>query len=732
MSGQRELIERPRDVWRRRVPVVYLLAGLVVLSAYYLVPARGTGADWKVALYCLVSVSAPFAVAVGIVTLRPARPLPWILVLANQAIYAAGDVTYYVRHDLLHLTAYPSISDALYLAHYPPLVVAIVVFVRRRTVGSDRQSLIDAAMLAVTCVMLSWVFVIAPSFDTPGQDALARVTSAAYPILDIVTLSMALWLLMGPGRQARSFRVLVGALMLLVATDTLYALEQLSSGYHVGGYLDGMWAVYYLLVGAAFLDPTMTLLDEPSPVADRLPAASRFLAMGGAVMAVPAVLVFDHGRDRQEVVMVVAACAAVLFGLIIVRMMGMVRTQRQIATTDVLTGLPNRRHFETQLELDGARAMRSGEPLSFVLLDIDYFKAVNDGYGHPAGDRVLVKLAERLRSEVRAGDVLARYGGEEFALLLPGLESDEAFVAARRLTQAVGSLPFPIDRSTEVPITVSAGVVSYPRDVGSTEELAAAADRALYAAKRAGRDRIVTGLFDPVPSFLHLAPPDPVLDYLEVLADVVDRYQAPVEHGSAMARWAAAVAHDLGLDEDVRRRCGLAARLHDIGKVAVPDAVLEKEGALTPEEWELVRVHPEKGRLVVALAGLDDVADVILQHHERVDGGGYPRGLRGDEIRIEARVLSVCDTFAAMRAARPYRPALSRTQARAALRELRGTQLSAAIVDVFVSLLDRGLVGHLGHLDPGSHRALDIGGPGGTRRGAAAPRQIEEILTRSG
>jgi two-component system, cell cycle response regulator len=693
--------------WRSHVPFIYMGTGAALLIAYSLVPASGSAAVWKVALYCVVSGSAAGAVLAGILIHRPTRPLPWLFVLANQVVYAAGDVTYYVRHDLFHQTAYPSISDVLYLAHYPPLILAALIFIRRRSPGSDRTALIDAAVLAVTCVMLSYAFVIAPSFDAPGQDVLSRLTSAAYPTLDIVVLSMALWLLMGSGRRTRSFRLLGAALLLLVATDTTYALAQILGITSLNGLLDGTWAVYYLLIGAAFLDPSMTQLDQPSPAIDRPPVTSRFLGMGVAALAVPAVLVFEHGRDKSNVTMVVAASAAVLFALVFVRVMGMLRTQRRFAITDMLTGLPNRRYFETQLQVDGARAERSGQSLGFVLLDLDHFKSVNDTYGHPTGDQVLMGLAERLRNEIRAGDVLARYGGEEFALLLLGSGSDEALAAAQRLTQAVGSRPFTIDGSTEVVVTVSAGVVSYPHDVDSAEKLASAADRALYAAKRAGRDRIVAGRIDPPPAFLRQTLSNPVLDYLELLADAVDRYQAPVEHGSAMARWAVAIAYEMGLGDEAQRRCGQAARLHDIGKIAVPDAILEKEGGLTPDEWALVKTHPAKGELIVAMApGLADVAEVILQHHERVDGAGYPRGLHEDEIWIEARVLSVCDTFAAMRASRPYHAALSEAEARDQLCALKGTQLSKDVVDVFVSLLDRGVVGHLGRLDPRSQHLM--------------------------
>jgi HD-GYP domain-containing protein (c-di-GMP phosphodiesterase class II) len=268
------------------------------------------------------------------------------------------------------------------------------------------------------------------------------------------------------------------------------------------------------------------------------------------------------------------------------------------------------------------------------------------------------------------------------------------------VSTAIDSEPFEVSEDLRIPITVSAGIVTYPDHVRIPADLATAADRALYAAKAAGRDRLVIGTFDPPPNFLRRGPVDPVVNYLETLADLADTYQAPVEHGSAIARWSVALANELGMDDFAQRRCDLAARLHDVGKVAVPMYILTKTERLTPEEWRLIRDHPAQGELLVSAApGLREVGNIISQHHERFDGTGYPKGLRDNEIRIEAQILSVCDAFASMRTDRPYRPALSEEESRSRLLAARGTQLAAPLVDLFVRLLDRGIVGHLGQLN---------------------------------
>jgi diguanylate cyclase (GGDEF)-like protein len=692
------------------VPLLYVVGGVAVLAAYYIVPGGrgGPEAVWKVALYCSVSASAVGAIAIGIWRNRPTRPLAWYLVLLSQAVYATGDVNFYIRNDLLKLTQYPSISDVFYLLHYPVLIVALVIFIRRRSPGGDRAALIDAGVLAVTAAMLSWIFVIAPSINSPGQSALSRATSAAYPIMDVIMLAMALWLLVGTGRRTRSFWLLGAALVLLFATDTTYALQQIAGTYHPGGFLDGMWVGYYLLIGACALDPSMVQLGDPSPTKSRVPTATRFIGLGIAAVAVPSVLLIEQGRNTLYVFPVIAAGTALLFVLVILRLMGMVSEQRRIAVVDLLTGLRNRRYFETHYEIDCARAKRSGLPLSMVLFDIDFFKSVNDGYGHAAGDRVLREIADRLRLGMRQGDVLARYGGEEFVILLAGAGADEAQRTATRLSNAIKSEPFEVSADLQIHVTASAGIVTYPDHVRTPADLASAADRALYAAKSAGRDRLVVGSFDPPPNFLRRGPVDPVVSYLETLADLVDAYQAPVEHGSAIARWAVAMANELELDEFTQRRCDLAARLHDVGKVAVPMHILTKTEHLTPEEWQLIRAHPAQGELLVSAApGMREVAEIIGQHHERLDGTGYPKGLRANEIRIEAQILSVCDAFASMRTDRPYRPGLSEEESRSRLLAGRGTQLAAPLVDLFVRFLDRDIVGHLGQFNDHSVLAPD-------------------------
>ncbi|HUB69753.1 MAG TPA: diguanylate cyclase [Acidimicrobiales bacterium] len=688
------------------LPALFLAAGELVLLTYYLVPGAPDGPDakWKVSLFCLIGVSAAIAVPVGIARNRPTRPLGWYLVAVNEIVYAAADLTYYIRHDLLGLDQFPSVSELLYLLHYPFLIAAALIFIRRRSPGNDHSALVDAGILATTAAMLSWIFVIEPSATTPGENLLSRMTSAAFPVLDLAMLAGAMWLLVGPGRRSRSTWLLGSALMLLFATDTIYALQLLHGTYHTGSFLDGMWATYYLLIGATALDPSMADLGTPSPAGPSGLSARRYIGLGVAAIAVPAILLIEQGRNTRYVLIVVAAGTAVLFWLVIIRLSSSLRRERDMAITDALTGLKNRRFFEAHLEVESARSSRSGKPVSLVLLDIDHFKSVNDGFGHPVGDRVLIETAARLAREVRAGDVLARYGGEEFAVLLAGATSEEAATAASRMMAAVNGTAFCPEPGTQITVTTSAGIVTYPDHVSTTGELVSGADRALYAAKGAGRARLVVGRSDPLPKWLRSNRTEPVTDYLEALADRVDGYQAPVEHASAIARWAVAMAAELGLDEAAQLRCNLAGRLHDIGMLGVPERVLAKTGPLDPDDWAILQDHPVRGELMLSCApGMGDVAEIVGQLHERADGTGYPRGLREHELRVESKILCVCDAFASMRAVRPHRRALTQDQAIGRLTEARGTQLAAGFVDLFLDLLSRQVVGSLGYISGASH-----------------------------
>ncbi|SHG86153.1 bifunctional diguanylate cyclase/phosphohydrolase [Streptoalloteichus hindustanus] len=696
-------VRSPR-VGTDRAWLVYLAVGFTLVGAYYLIPTAGLGRVVRIVVYCLVSASASVAVFVGIRRHRPRPRLPWLLLGLSQLVYSTADASFYIAHYLFRFTAFPSVADPFYLGHYPFVVGGLVLFIRRRSPGRDLPGVLDAAVLAVVAGMLSWLYLIGPQ---ARQDAplLIKVTSMGYPMLDLALLAVSLRLILGPGRRPASFFLLSGNLVAFLAADTNYVMQQLGGTYHAGNVLDAIWLSGNLALGAAALHPTMAGLGERGQVRDKSGGPVRILALCAAALVAPATLFLQDASGTLRDISVIAAACALLFVLTIARLAVLVSDQRRLAITDGLTGLHTRRFFEAQLPLEVARARRGDTSLAVFIIDVDHFKSINDRYGHPAGDQVLIEVAARLRAAARAGDVLARYGGEEFALLVPGAHYEELARIAERLRHQVASSPITVEGDTWISVTVSVGTASYPQHGDGPQALVATADRALYAAKAAGRDRVVVGeppqppaeLVDAVTDTADLA----LIDYLHRLADEVDAMLSTVEHSRAISRWAGTLAVELGLDPATVRRVELAGRLHDIGKIVVPKSVLTKTTPLTEDEWRLLRQHSEHGfRLTRVVPGLAGVAHVIRQHHERYDGAGYPDGLSGSEISVEARVLAVCDAWASMRSDRPGQPALSEEEACARLRLRRGTYFDPDAVDAFLDLKRRGLVGDLRRIRP--------------------------------
>jgi two-component system cell cycle response regulator len=693
-----------RPGWTRhpRAWLAYPAGAALVTGGYFLIPPTATGA--RTAVYFLVSLSAAAAIVVGIRLRRPVPRTPWVLLAIGQTVYAAADATFYVTRDLLGVTAFPGPSDVLYLAHYPLLVTGLLLLVRLRAPGRGLAGLLDAATVAVAASMLSWLFLLGPQ-ATASEPLLQRIVCAAYPAADLAVLAVALRLVLERGRRPASFALICVSLLAILAANSVYVWQMIHGTYATGNGLELAWLTGHIALGTAALHPTMRQLSEPAPrPAAATPGRGRIAMLATAALVAPAALLVHavddpDGQDADAVVIAVA-CAA-MFTLTILRMAGLVGDQRRLAATDALTGLSTRRFLEARLTAELARAKRGGGTLSLFLVDVDHFKLVNDRYGHPAGDRVLTGIADRLRRAAPDGGLVARFGGEEFALLVPNGRPDALAVTAERLRQAIAAAPVALGPEAWTSVTVSVGAAAYPEHAEAAVELVGVADTALYAAKARGRDRAVIGSAPHARSSV-VDGASRMLDYLAFVADDVDGRLSGHEHSSAVGRWARRTALELGLDADTVRRVELAGRLHDVGKIVVPDAVLTKPEPLTRDEWAMMAQHAEHGfRMTLAVPGLATVAETIRQHHERYDGTGYPEGLAGDAIRLEARIIAVCDSWAAMRADRLYQRSLPEEQAREELLRCRGTQFDPAIVDLFLDLLYAGAVGDLRRLRAG-------------------------------
>ena len=452
-----------------------------------------------------------------------------------------------------------------------------------------------------------------------------------------------------------------------------------------------LWSVYSGPDAAAACAPMLALPATYAMFFLRKSAAFAIaaLASGGYVAAALA----GPGVPAGQVAVTAAgiAAAAGLVGMQRANANRLIWRLSDAAVTDALTGLTNRRGFQELIETELERARRSGQPLSLIIGDLDHFKALNDRFGHGAGDRALEQLALILDTAKRRIDTAARIGGEEFAVVLPDSDHHAAYILAERMRREVRETFF----YEPYELTISLGVATFPLHGSSVEALVAQADEALYAAKALGRDRTVLyseNLDDSVPPDvpgMERPRSDRHSSTVLALADVVaGRDRGTSAHSHAVGRYAAAIARELGLPEPIVERLRLSGIVRDIGKIAIPDSVLRKSGWLSAEDWTAMRRHPEVGASILAGAELEDVSEWVLSHHERHDGTGYPHGLSGTDIPFEARILAVADAYEAMTSDRVYRSAMSEDDACAELVRCAGTQFDPRVVEAFLRVLE--------------------------------------------
>jgi diguanylate cyclase (GGDEF)-like protein len=354
---------------------------------------------------------------------------------------------------------------------------------------------------------------------------------------------------------------------------------------------------------------------------------------------------------------------------------------KELAENDALTGLPHQRSVQERLAYEVKRARRGSARLALLMMDIDKFKAFNDTYGHPVGDRVLKEVAAVLRRVARETDVIGRYGGDEFCAILPETDRESAWRFAERLEAEVAKDPFQIDERQSIPIRLSIGIAVYPDECEGRDDLIGVADAALYAAKRGEAQKAVTSE-DFIPKLEgHLKP------FAAYIAALANSGRTKREQLLKVNKLAARYARAAELDEHQRHVLLCSAALLDIGELAIPGLILSKPGKLEKEDYEIIKRHAELGyEMLNGLKDCDAIATVVRHHQERYDGTGYPQGLAGDEIPHLSRILSVIEAYAAMTSDRPYRRAMTPDEAVAELRKSAETQFDPEIVELFLTL----------------------------------------------
>src|SRR4051812_33261965 len=358
----------------------------------------------------------------------------------------------------------------------------------------------------------------------------------------------------------------------------------------------------------------------------------------------------------------------------------------QIAMTDPLTGLRNHRAFQEDLARELQRSGRTGEPVALVLMDVDELKAVNEAHGHQAGDERLHALGATIRAAQRATDAGYRIGGDEFAVILPGARA----LGAMEFAQRVRALTR--DGADSLAFTATAGIAE-ACGLRSRDDLVREADVALIGAKRVHQD---VAIYAPDLELAAGADAATVEDehhtrtLASALARAVDAKDSYTRsHCQTVSQLAATIATELDFAGERLARMRLAGLLHDVGKIGVPDAILNKPAKLTDDEYEVMKRHSLLGCDIVRAADMPVEARWVRHHHERFDGRGYPDGLAGDEIPLESRIILVADAYEAMTSDRPYRKAPGEEVAVAELRKHSGTQFDPQVVAALCRVLDR-------------------------------------------
>ena len=397
-----------------------------------------------------------------------------------------------------------------------------------------------------------------------------------------------------------------------------------------------------------------------------------FVPVGAADM-LAFVLVADlYGDPDPTYVAFIAACLAFSAVLCAWQSQNHDRHRERLtlmSRTDPLTGCLNRRGFEERVTAELDAALRAGRPLALVLFDLDNFKAVNDMNGHGAGDELLRWVVEGLSEALRPMDSVGRLGGDEFAILAPGAGENGAQQIATRARKLLSAR-----------VAVSTGTATFPTHGADHDELQRHADRELYANKHGDAAHFSAGRRE--------------LTWAATLARAVDaRMATPVEHSTIVARYAAGIAQQLGWNGADLAHLRVAAMLHDIGKVVLPDRILQKPDSLDDLEYEEVKRHPEAGaELINRVEGMGNIAEWVRHSHEHYDGSGYPDGLVGETIPLASRILLVADAYDAITSDRPYRVAQSQAAALDELRRHAGRQFDPRCVDALEKfLVDVGL-----------------------------------------
>jgi two-component system cell cycle response regulator len=638
------------------VAICAMALGVAFHAAHALLDFGGPGIASFAKNWVYTAVELLAVAVCGARTLRRrADRWVWGLITFALSTWTAGDLVWTLWLNNLANPPVPSVADALYLTMYPAMYAALMLLIRARLRHVSAAQWLDGGVVALTLAAVGTELVL-PTVMAVSQGHLVQdAVNLAYPLGDLTLLAFVVLAFSLSGWRPDRLWLLLGLGMVMNAVaDLLFVYQAAKGTYAAGGILDTMWPASMALFAVAAWQPAKRRA-APSAVAPHTIALPLIAFITALAMLVEAA--FRHVTPAVVGLAAAALVVALVRGLLtFMENVRMLRDSAQDAVTDGLSGLGNRRRLVADLDRVVAIA-DSAHPRTLVFFDLNGFKHYNDTFGHAAGDVLLARLGASLRTAVGSQGRAYRLGGDEFCILLRGrFAKDDRIVAA-----ATAALT---DSRDGVTVSASRGLAIIPDDTRSSSSALQLADQRMYAAKIRTTRSLAPRTHDVLVQVLRERAPD------------------PDGHRHLFGRLAAALGRDLELDEDHLAELLRAADLNDVGKLAIPEAVLDKPGPLDASEWELVRRHPVIGERILDVdPALRPAARLVRASHEHWDGGGYPDGLAGSEIPLGARIIAACDAFDAMTSNRPHRPARSVPDAVAELRRNAGTQFDPAVVD---------------------------------------------------
>ncbi len=624
----------------------------------------GLAKDW---VYTAVEL-----VAVGVCAARGLRRgedrAAWLLITVGLLTWTGGDLLWTVWLDNVAHPPYPSIADASYLTMYPTVYVALLLLMRSHFNHVGVAAWLDGIVvgLAIAAISAGLIFPAVLGASKSGTTGVG--VNLAYPLGDFFLLVfIAVGVALSGWRPGRQWLLLALGIGISAFADLTYAYQMAKGTYVTGGVLDTMWPLSMAVLALSAW--------QPSPARTHRPLVGRQTVLLPVIFGLVALAVLVgatiHPLTRLSVVLATGAllAAGARAALTYMENVRMLQRSTHEAITDTLTGLGSRRRLMDDLKIAIQRG-KSGETSTLMFFDLDGFKRYNDSFGHSAGDALLTRLGSALDAAVRGTGDAYRLGGDEFCVLAAGRFS-------RQDTLVEDAQAALAEQGAGFTVTASCGVVVVPAEADTVSAALNLADERMYVEKASAERSSRTSA-------------QSVLMQQSVLLQLLTEREPTLhDHVCDVGLLAVAMGQAFELDSEQLDELRRAAELHDLGKLAIPDHILDKPGPLSDSEWRLMHQHTIIGeRILNAAPAMRPVARLVRSSHERWDGAGYPDRLAGEAIPLGSRIIAACDAYDAMISKRSYDAARPSGEALAELRRHSATQFDPAVVEALCEHLE--------------------------------------------